>query len=68
MAKTGKNHDDQYDIEELFGLSTEEQANKFVNFYATTHSSFKPVKADDFSHIMNDGRQTVHSVLMSPQK
>ena len=61
-------NDDQL-VEELSHLSSEQQANKFVNYYATTRNKFTPVTEDDIPDFdFNLARQNTDNILTTPER
>lgn len=69
MSNVNRDGDRQHYIEELSELNTQEQADTFVKFYATTRNQFEPVHEDDFLDVLqNDARQNVAELLTTPDQ
>ena len=54
MSNMQKREGNEFELDEFSGLSREEEANAFLNFYATTRGSFEPIDPKRFSHLLHD--------------
>ena len=69
MSGIGNNHEDDFDLEDLAELSTQQQADRFVTMYATTRNRFESVSENNFPDFNFDqARQNYDEILTTPAK
>ena len=69
MANVNKCTDEQPYVEELVNYDRQTQADMFVDFFAATRNSFRPVSPEMFSAVLNnDTGESVESLLATPSK
>ena len=63
------NKDDEMFVEELSNLENDQQANKIVDFYASTRNLFEPINPSDFQDFMDfDPNEDLSALLIEPRK